>query len=100
MSGSISAWDAGIGAGPTSASRRDDFTLVLAADPERHRQDRLQLQPLDALELRETLVLAAKPTFELLATNKMADDMTASPVVADGKIYLRGFKTLYAIATK
>ena len=39
-------------------------------------------------------VVKAGPKFELLATNQTKDDQTASPVVADGRIYLRGFKNL------
>jgi outer membrane protein assembly factor BamB len=45
-------------------------------------------------------VLKAGPKYEVLATNRMDDDMTASPAIADGKIYLRGFNNLYAIGTK
>lgn len=45
-------------------------------------------------------VVKAGPKFESLATNKMTDDMTASPAIADGRIYLRGFKNLYAIGLK
>jgi outer membrane protein assembly factor BamB len=47
-----------------------------------------------------TYVVKAGPTFELMATNKLAEDVTASPVVLDGRIYIRGFKNLYAIGTK
>ncbi len=43
-------------------------------------------------------VVKAGPKFEVLATMKMPDDITASPAIADGRIYLRGFKTLYAIS--
>jgi outer membrane protein assembly factor BamB len=42
-------------------------------------------------------VVKAGPTFELLSANKLSDVFPASPVVANGKIYLRGFKSLYAI---
>ena len=45
-------------------------------------------------------VVKAGPTFELLATNKLPDEMTASPMVSGGRIYLRGFKNLYAIGMK
>ncbi|HKB04579.1 MAG TPA: PQQ-binding-like beta-propeller repeat protein [Gemmataceae bacterium] len=45
-------------------------------------------------------VVKAGPKFELLGSNRMQDDITASPAVADGRIYLRGFKNLYAIGTK
>jgi outer membrane protein assembly factor BamB len=38
--------------------------------------------------------------FELISSNKMNDDFTASPVIVDDRIYLRGFKNLYAIGNK
>jgi outer membrane protein assembly factor BamB len=44
-----------------------------------------------------TFVVKAGPTFELLATNSTHDDQTASLAIADGRIYMRGFKHLYAI---
>jgi outer membrane protein assembly factor BamB len=43
-------------------------------------------------------VVKAGPKFELLATNTLPDTFAASPAIADGRIYLRGYKTLYAIA--
>ena len=43
-------------------------------------------------------VVKAGPKFQVLATVKMPDEITASPAIADGRIYLRGFKTLYAIS--
>jgi outer membrane protein assembly factor BamB len=45
-------------------------------------------------------VVKAGPKFELLASNTLPDDFAASPAVADGRIYLRGNKTLYAIGAK
>jgi len=45
-------------------------------------------------------VIAAGKKFELLATNKLPDDFTASPAAAGGRLYLRGFKALYAIGEK
>jgi outer membrane protein assembly factor BamB len=44
-----------------------------------------------------TFVVKAGPTFDLLATNSTHDDQTASLVIADGRMYMRGFKHLYAI---
>jgi outer membrane protein assembly factor BamB len=44
-------------------------------------------------------VVKAGPKFELLAENKLPDTFTASPVIVGGHIYLRGFKTLYAIGS-
>ena len=45
-----------------------------------------------------TLVIAAGPTFEVLAANMLEDGFDASPAVADGEIYLRGQRYLYCIA--
>jgi outer membrane protein assembly factor BamB len=43
-------------------------------------------------------VVKAGPKFEVLAKVQMPDEITASPAIADGRIYLRGFKSLYAIS--
>jgi hypothetical protein len=43
-----------------------------------------------------TVVKAGKE-FELLATNKLDEDISASPAISGGKIYLRTFAALYAI---
>jgi outer membrane protein assembly factor BamB len=42
-------------------------------------------------------VIKAGKTFERLAENKMGDDMSASPIAANGTLYLRTFDSLYAI---
>src|SRR5262249_36898754 len=42
-------------------------------------------------------VLKAGPTFQLLAANRLPDQIAASPAIANGRIYLRGFESLYAI---
>lgn len=42
-------------------------------------------------------VVKAGRKFELLATNTLPDLFTASPAIANGRMYLRGFGTLYAI---
>jgi outer membrane protein assembly factor BamB len=36
--------------------------------------------------------------FKILATNKMGDEISASPAVSQGRIYLRGFQALYALS--
>lgn len=46
-----------------------------------------------------TVVRAGK-TFEKLAENKLLDQIAASPAIADGRIYLRGYNALYAIGKK
>jgi hypothetical protein len=49
------------------------------------------------------VVLAAKPTFEVLATNVITGDdsvSNASPAVSDGHIFLRSNKFAYCIGKK
>jgi outer membrane protein assembly factor BamB len=43
-------------------------------------------------------VVKAGPKFEVLATNRLPDEITASPAISGGRIYLRGFNALYAIS--
>jgi hypothetical protein len=42
-------------------------------------------------------VIKAGPEFQLLAANRLGDDVAASPAISNGRIYLRGFGALYAI---
>jgi outer membrane protein assembly factor BamB len=42
-------------------------------------------------------VVKAGPRFEEVAVNKLPDDISASPAVSGGRIYLRGFTTLFAV---
>jgi hypothetical protein len=44
-------------------------------------------------------VATADPTYEVLATNRLEDHFTASPAISNGRIYLRGFDSLYAIGS-
>lgn len=44
-----------------------------------------------------TTVMAADDRFEKLAQNQLDDETIASPAISNGRIYLRGRKTLYAI---
>ncbi len=43
-------------------------------------------------------VIKPGPKVEVLAVNKLPDQIAASPVVSGGRMYLRGFETLYAIS--
>jgi outer membrane protein assembly factor BamB len=45
-----------------------------------------------------TVVVAAGPTFEVLAANLLDDGFDASPAAAGGELYLRGREYLYCIA--
>jgi len=47
-----------------------------------------------------TAVIKAGPKYELLATNTLPDKFSASPVISGGRIYLRGYDSLWAIGTK
>ncbi len=42
-------------------------------------------------------VVKAGEQFELIATNKLGDDLAASPAISGGRIYLRGFGALWAV---
>jgi outer membrane protein assembly factor BamB len=42
-------------------------------------------------------VIAAGPSYKLLAKNKLPDQVTASPAISNGRIYLRGWETLWVI---
>ncbi len=44
-------------------------------------------------------VVKAGPKYEMVADNYLDDIFAASPAIANGRIYLRGFKNLYAIET-
>jgi outer membrane protein assembly factor BamB len=45
-----------------------------------------------------TMVIKGGPAFEVLATNRLDDSFDASPAMVDNVIYLRGYKSLYAVA--
>ena len=46
----------------------------------------------------ETLVFAAKPSYELLAVNTLSDESTnSSPAISNGRIFLRTFQNLWCI---
>lgn len=49
-----------------------------------------------------TYVIAAKPKFELLATNDLSDrsNFDATPVAIDGRIFIRSNKALYCVEKK
>jgi outer membrane protein assembly factor BamB len=47
-----------------------------------------------------TAVIKQGPQFEVLATNSLDDSFSASPVIVDNELYLRGDKYLYCITEK
>ena len=48
----------------------------------------------------EMLVVAAGPTFKLLATNSMGEMLMATPALSEGVMYVRGSASLFAIGRK
>jgi len=54
-----------------------------------------------ATENEDVVVLKLGEKFEVLATNKLTDQVfIATPVIADGEIFLRGQNTLFCISEK
>ncbi len=47
----------------------------------------------------DTFVVKAGPTHEILGTNSVGEPVYASPAVADGNIFIRGEKNIYAIGS-
>jgi len=48
----------------------------------------------------ETVVLAAKPTFEVLARNPLNERTQSSPAISDGEIFIRTYEHLWCISSK
>ena len=44
-------------------------------------------------------MLKNSPTFEVLAKNTLDDGFDASPALVGDEIYMRGYKSLYAIGS-
>ena len=42
-------------------------------------------------------MIKAGPAHEVLRTNSLGEPISASPAIANGRIYIRGEKTLFAI---
>jgi outer membrane protein assembly factor BamB len=62
-----------------------------------HAEDRIYM----LMRNGETVVLAAKPKFEILATNPLGGENTnSSLVISNGQIFIRTFKNLWCIEAK
>lgn len=89
------------GDGRADVPRRPDRkTALLAADSHRaaphspvYADGKVYLTARDGV----VTVIKAGPTYNVLATNRLEDHFTASPAISNGRIYLRGFDSLYAI---
>lgn len=44
-----------------------------------------------------TTIVSAAPRFDKLIENQLDDTTTASPALSDGKLFIRGYKTLYCV---
>lgn len=67
--------------------------------PGRHRASPVYVDGKILLTSRDGAISVCEPgpTFKLLATNKMDEQISASPAVAGGTLYIRTFDALYAI---
>jgi hypothetical protein len=45
----------------------------------------------------DVFVIKAGPAHEVLRTNSLGEPISASPAIANGRIYIRGEKTLFAL---
>lgn len=115
-------WRANVGANVTSpvvfedhlywsSDRNTTAYCLRLSDGEVIYQERIASQPYASSVIADgkiyvvtrrggTIVLAAKPEFEELARNKLTDrtQFNASPIISDGKLYLRSDQNLYCIA--
>jgi outer membrane protein assembly factor BamB len=48
----------------------------------------------------ETIVLAARPTFELLSRNPLNERSQSSPAISDGEIFIRTYQHLWCISAR
>jgi outer membrane protein assembly factor BamB len=69
---------------------------------DRHRASPVYADGHIYLTARKGVVTVAKAgrQFEIVSVNDMGEPITASPVIANGRLYLRSFDALYAIGTK
>jgi outer membrane protein assembly factor BamB len=93
-SGLLSAYDAKTGKPHYTLQRLDGVPNVFASPV--GAKGRVYLPGQEGT----TLVIKSGPAFEVLAKNALDDGFNASPALVDGELYLRGFKSLYSIATK
>jgi len=45
----------------------------------------------------DVFVITAGPAHQVLGTNSLGEPISASPAIANGRLYIRGEKTLFAI---
>lgn len=48
----------------------------------------------------ETIVLAAKPKFEVLSRNPLSESCESTPAIADGELFIRTYKHLWCVSKK
>jgi len=93
-SGILSAFDAKTGK-PIYQNQRLDGVPNVFSSPVAAR-DRVYVTGREGT----TLVIRAGPVFEVLARNQLDDGFDASPALVDNEMFMRGYKHLYAIASR
>ena len=93
-SGLLSAFDAKTGKPHYQLQRLEGLPEVFASPV--GAQGRVYLTGRDGV----SLVIRNAPAFEVLAKNSLDDGFDASPALVDNEMYMRGYKSLYCIATK
>lgn len=93
-SGILSCFDAKTGKELYGRQRLEGVASIYASPV--GAKDRVYLTSRDGM----TLVIKHGPTFEVLASNKLDDNIDASAALVENEIYLRGRKFLYCIAEK
>lgn len=89
--GSITCLDAATGKVEYEGARVPKATMFLASPVA------FEGKILLTSEEGETFVLKAGPKHEVLGTNSLGEAVYASPAIADGRIFIRGEHTLFAI---
>jgi outer membrane protein assembly factor BamB len=89
--GSITCLDAATGKVEYEGARVPNATMLLASPVA------FEGKILLTSEEGETFVLKAGPKHEVLGTNSLGEAVYASPAIADGRIFIRGEHTLFAI---
>jgi len=93
-SGILSCFDAKTGKELYGRQRLEGVASIYASPV--GAKDRVYLTSRDGM----TLVIKHGPTFEVLASNKLDDNIDASAALVENEVYLRGRKFLYCITEK
>src|SRR5262249_19149053 len=81
------------------AKSGEELYLKMEIHRHRHRASPVYADGKVYLTSRDGVVSVVKsgPKFRLLASSRMPYQISASPAISNGRIYLRGFQALYAL---